>query len=88
MAPACPVANGVPPGGRRSATKNATVRCEGCGSTLEVRFATCLVQGWPKCCGLTMRLASYRCTVAEEVGVALERQGLPAMVRRFSASGR
>lgn len=67
---------------------NATVRCERCGATREVRFARCLAQGWPKCCGGTMRLASYRCTIEEDVGVALEGQGLPAMVRRFSASGR
>jgi len=65
---------------------NATVRCERCGSQREVRFGRCLAQGWPACCGVTMRLASYRCRIAEEVGVALEGQGLPAMVRRFSAA--
>lgn len=67
---------------------NATVRCERCGAQREVRFATCLAQGWPACCGGTMRLASYGCRIVEEVGVALEGQGLSALVRRVRAGGR
>lgn len=67
---------------------NATVRCERCGATREVRFATCLAKAWLACCGWTMRLASSRCTIAEEVGVALEGQGLAALVRRFRAAAR
>jgi hypothetical protein len=35
------------------------LRCATCHKTQEVNFATCLVNGWPKCCGYTMRLEKY-----------------------------
>lgn len=36
--------------------KNATVRCDNCGKTLNVDGAQCLAKGFPVCCHYTMRL--------------------------------
>lgn len=36
--------------------KNATVRCDDCGKTINVDGAQCLAKGWPICCFRTMKL--------------------------------
>lgn len=38
--------------------KQATIRCEQCGKSQQVDGAKCLADGWPKCCGYTMRLVT------------------------------
>lgn len=35
---------------------SSTVHCTACGAQEDVNPAYCLAHGWPKCCGLTMRL--------------------------------
>ena len=34
------------------------VWCTECGSSKRVKSSTCLVSGWPKCCGYTMTIDS------------------------------
>ena len=63
---------------------NATVRCERCGATREVRFASCVASGWPACCGVTMRLAPTRCRIAEEPAAARRRLGRPRTPERIA----
>lgn len=35
---------------------NSRCKCTQCGAEKRVDFGACLEQGWPECCGLTMRL--------------------------------
>jgi hypothetical protein len=37
-------------------TGDSIVVCTNCGKNESVEFARCLRNGWPKCCGYTMRL--------------------------------
>ena len=44
---------------------NVLVRCIHCGNEKPVNFGYCLGNGWPKCCGYTMRLM----TRAKEIDI-------------------
>lgn len=58
-------------------TRNSTVLCDNCGNEFSVSFAECMADGWPRCCGYTMRLVSHPSIegVAVAVDEALEAQG-------------
>lgn len=38
---------------------DSLVRCVHCGRERGVDFGYCLFNGWPKCCGYTMRLIKH-----------------------------
>lgn len=38
---------------------NSLVRCDKCGMERELSFGYCLFNGWPRCCGYTMRLVKH-----------------------------
>ena len=45
--------------------KGATLTCRECGDSREIDTADCghyLRQGWPKCCGHTMRMSTREAT--------------------------
>jgi hypothetical protein len=58
-------------------TGDSIVVCTNCGKNESVEFARCLRNGWPKCCGYTMRLE-----VAPDLSV------INAAVRAGGHSGR
>lgn len=47
--------------GATLATPGASLRCETCGDTMDLtpaRAASFTRHGWPKCCGMTMRIVT------------------------------
>ena len=46
---------------------NALVQCQTCGKEEEVNFGYCLFNGWPKCCGYTMRLVKHNADIEKAV---------------------
>jgi predicted nucleic acid-binding Zn-ribbon protein len=55
----------------RSAARGYLVRCTECGRE-QMSGASPLVNGWPKCCGLTMRLEDTKRFIADVDGQVRE----------------
>jgi len=47
------------------------VECQSCGKTRVANFARCLREGWPMCCGETMRLLHTFANIEHAVGEAI-----------------
>ena len=48
---------------------DSLVRCIHCGKEERVTFIYCLKNGWPKCCGYTMRLVETKANIEMNVSV-------------------
>lgn len=48
------------------------VKCDECSETKTVNFAHCLRDGWPVCCGHTMRLLRTEADIDAAVGKAVK----------------
>jgi phage FluMu protein Com len=46
---------------------NSLVRCPKCGKEMEVNFANCLQNGWPKCHKLAMTLIATKANIEQSV---------------------
>lgn len=46
-------------------SNDSLVRCSVCEVIKKVDFGYCLENGWPKCCGVTMRLINSSANVSE-----------------------
>lgn len=51
---------------------DSLVRCQTCGREEPVNFGHCLFNGWPKCCGYTMRLVTTNADIDKAVS-----EGIP-----------
>lgn len=60
---------------------DTTVLCARCGVSKRVDFSYCLRTGWPKCCGVTMRIKKTDTDIEAATKLAILKQ-LPAKVRR------
>lgn len=49
-------------------TSDSKVKCESCGREAQPNFAKCLREGWPECCGSTMRLMNTQADIGQAVG--------------------
>ncbi len=49
--------------------KDSLVRCNHCGKEERVTFIYCMRNGWPKCCGYTMRLVETKADIEMNVAV-------------------
>jgi len=50
---------------------DSNVECMHCGKKLLANFARCLREGWPMCCGYTMRLLRTAADIEHAVGEAM-----------------
>lgn len=48
---------------------DSLVRCIHCGREEQVTFIYCLKNGWPKCCGYTMRLIETKANIEGNVAL-------------------
>lgn len=65
--------------------KYDVVKCMTCGNVEKVNFSYCLRNGWPKCCGYTMRLMTN--PTEDEIDDAVKDAlgNAPNILRRFSS---
>lgn len=52
-------------------TQDSFLRCTECGREQTTNFSGSLQNGWPKCCGYTMRLESTKADIGAAVGDAI-----------------
>ncbi len=52
-------------------TPDSKVECQSCGSKATPNFAKSLREGWPMCCGQTMRLMNTQADIEHAVGAAM-----------------
>ncbi len=50
---------------------DSNVECSRCGNSKVADFARCLREGWPMCCGYTMRLIHTAADIEHAVGEAM-----------------
>lgn len=56
---------------------DTTVGCTVCGRTQATGFGSSLRNGWPKCCGYTMRLMRTTADIEAVAGASLRAQTAP-----------
>lgn len=53
-------------------TPDSQVKCQSCGHATKVNFATCLRDGWPMCCGLTMEMLGTQADIEQAVSQVID----------------
>lgn len=52
---------------------DSLVQCQTCGREENVSFGHCLFNGWPKCCGYTMRLMTTDADIDKAVSQGISK---------------
>lgn len=53
--------------------KDTLVKCDVCGKSKKVDFGYCLSNGWPECCGYTMRMIKSDANVEKTMTKLLDK---------------